>query len=214
MTLDSDWDSRSMDSRPSDFNDGAEVLLTNADFEIEAPRTGEEANQSRSSTPESHKNFCNNYQGHGQGATVYSCGCYRYKDMARYKCPEPLPSDLEQASETGNGDSDVIGALSLKRKILHGNDTAHSISRDITTVWEVSVPGIELPQSKRRKLERQSESFEEGPPRSLIKVAKEVVALGEALLRMKEDLDGQRTILLTICEALTSVTGQEGSFEW
>jgi hypothetical protein len=80
-------------------------------------------------------------------------------------------------------------------------------------MWEVSVPGIELPQSKRRKLKRQSESFKEGPPRSLIKVAKEVVVLGEALLRMKKDLDGQRTILLTICDALTSVTGQEGSFE-
>jgi hypothetical protein len=99
MSLDSDSDSRSMDSRPSDFNDGAEVILTNADFKIEAPRTGEEANQSRSSTPESHKNFCDNYQGHGQGAPVYSCGCYRYKDMARYKCPEPSPSDLEQVHQ-------------------------------------------------------------------------------------------------------------------
>ncbi|KAG1862612.1 hypothetical protein F4604DRAFT_1683762 [Suillus subluteus] len=166
MSLDSDWDSHSMDSRPSDFNNGAEVILMNADFEIEAPRRDEEDNRSRCSTLESHRKYCHEYHGHGQGAPVYSCGCYIYSQIPRYKYPkpEPSPSDLEQASEAGNGDGDSedIGASSLKRKILHGDDTVDSISRDITAMWEVSVPNIKLLPSKHRKLGRQSESFEEG----------------------------------------------------
>jgi hypothetical protein len=96
-----DFDSRSMDSRPSDFNDGAEDILMNADFKIEAPRRGEEDNRSRCSTPESHRNSCLGGQGHGQGAPVYSCGCYKHRVMARYKYPEPQPepSDLEQVRQ-------------------------------------------------------------------------------------------------------------------
>ncbi|KAG1759738.1 hypothetical protein EDD22DRAFT_849043 [Suillus occidentalis] len=216
MSLDSDWDSRSIDSRRSDFNDGAEAILMNADFKIEAPR-GEEDNRSRCSTPESHRNSCHGYHGYGQGALVYSCGCYKYKEMARYKYPEPEPepepSNLEQASEVGGGDDDSkgIGASSLKWKILHEDDIVHSISRDITAMSEALLPDTKLPPSKRRKLGRQFELFEEVPTQDLIKLAKEVVILGEALVRMKEVLHGQSTTLLTICEVLFSITEQEGS---
>lgn len=76
---------------------------------------------------------------------------------------------------------------------------------------EASVPDIKLPPSKRRKLGSQSEAFEEVPTRDLIKLAKEVVILGEALVKMKEVLHGQSTTVLTICEVLSSITEQEGS---
>jgi hypothetical protein len=78
-------------------------------------------------------------------------------------------------------------------------------------MWEASVPDIIFPPSKRRKLLRQSESLKEEPTRDLIKIAKEVVVLGEALVRIKEVLHGQTTTLLTICEVLSSVTEQKGS---
>jgi hypothetical protein len=98
MSLDSDWDSRSVDSCPSDFNDGAEDILLDANFKV--PSRGEEDNQSLCSTPESHKN-CHEYNAHGQGASVYSCGCYKYREMTRYKYPEPSPSpsDLQQVCQ-------------------------------------------------------------------------------------------------------------------
>ncbi|KAG1760682.1 hypothetical protein EDD22DRAFT_954766 [Suillus occidentalis] len=116
MSLDSDWD-----SCPSDFNDGAEDILLDANFKV--PKRGEEVNQSPCSTPESHKN-CHEYNVHGQGASVYSCGCYKYREMTRYKYrePSPSPSDLQQASKSGNGDSGDIHALSLKRKISDEDD--------------------------------------------------------------------------------------------
>ncbi|KAG1794246.1 uncharacterized protein HD556DRAFT_1308294 [Suillus plorans] len=54
------------------------------------------------------------------------------------------PTGDGKASEAGNSDSEDTKALSLKWKILHGDDTVHSISCDIATVWEVSVPDILL----------------------------------------------------------------------
>ncbi|KAG2739247.1 hypothetical protein P692DRAFT_20881944 [Suillus brevipes Sb2] len=200
----SDWDSCSADSRPSDFNDGAEEILRGANLEIEVPKTGEEDN--RCSTPESHKD-CTGYNAHGQGTSVYSCGCYKYREMARYKYrkPSPSPSDLQQASESGNGNFGDIRAISLKQKAPDENDTSDDISREITAMWEPSVPSvpdINVQSSKRRKIGG-LESLEE--TRSLLKIAKEVVVLGEALVRMKDVLDGQSMSLLMIWEALSSL---------
>ncbi|KAG1863505.1 hypothetical protein C8R48DRAFT_773560 [Suillus tomentosus] len=204
MSLDSDWDSRSMDSRPSDFNDGAEAILMNASIEIEIP-TGDD--QSRGSTPESHKD-CHEYRAYGQGAPVYSCGCYRYREMERYKVLKLSPPDLEQALESGDGDFEDVDGLGLKRKIRNENDTVHS---DITNVRAASGPATKLPPSKRRNLGRQSESFKGELTQSLGKIAHEFVVLGGALVGIKEVLDKQSTILLAICEALPSVTDREGN---
>lgn len=95
MLSDSDWNSHSMDSHSSNFNDQAEAILMNANFEIDAPRGGEEDNQ-LGSTSESHKGCQRNY-GHGQGASIYSCSCYDYKKMARYKYLNTSPPDPDQA---------------------------------------------------------------------------------------------------------------------
>jgi hypothetical protein len=72
-------------------------------------------------------------------------------------------------------------------------------------MWEPSVPSvpdINVQSSKRRKIGG-LESLEE--TRSLLKIAKEVVVLGEALVRMKDVLDGQSMSLLMIWEALSSL---------
>jgi len=95
MTSDSDWDSHSVDSCPSSLNDGAEAILMNTSLKIEAPRGGEEHDQSRCSTPESHKG-CEGCPRHGQGTSVYSCGCYNYREMERLKLLKFLPPDREQ----------------------------------------------------------------------------------------------------------------------
>lgn len=76
----SDTESSSADSRPSDFNDGAEVILINTTFG--AHRAGKGVHRSRSSTPQSHKDSCPGPgQSHGQGGPVYSCGCYAYGEI-------------------------------------------------------------------------------------------------------------------------------------
>ncbi|KAG1885131.1 hypothetical protein F4604DRAFT_1676530 [Suillus subluteus] len=51
-----DTNSYSVDSRPSDFNDGAEAILIDAT--LEAQRVGKSIHHSRSSTPQSHKDSC------------------------------------------------------------------------------------------------------------------------------------------------------------
>jgi hypothetical protein len=94
MAFDSDWDSRSVDSRPSDFNDGAEAILMNTDLMIEAHR-GREGDD-RCTTPEGHIDYDYQYAAHGQGAPAYSCGCYNYSMMERYKSPKTSPPGLEQ----------------------------------------------------------------------------------------------------------------------
>ncbi|KAG2135841.1 hypothetical protein DEU56DRAFT_913226 [Suillus clintonianus] len=200
MSSDSDWDSHSMDSRPSDFNDGAEAILMNTSFKIEALEGGEGDNLSRCSTPESHKD-CHGYNSNGQGAPVYSCGCYKYSEMERYKNPPSHP-DLEQALESGNDDPDNIDVLSPKRKTCNEDDTPRNFFQDITNMRAASMPAIELPPLKRRKLESQSKLFEGGLTQSLAQVAQEVAVVREALGRIKEDLGRQSIILLAICEAI------------
>ncbi|KAG1855141.1 hypothetical protein C8R48DRAFT_675440 [Suillus tomentosus] len=185
MTSDSDWDSRSVDSRPSDFNDGAEAILMNTSFKMETPNGDD---QSRGSTPESHKD-CHEYPGHGQGAPVYSCSCYKYREMERYKFLKYSPPDPEHALESGNDNPIIIDVLNAKRKIRDENDnTLHSSFQDITNVQAASVPVIELPPAKRRKLRRQSELSER---KSLAKVAQEIAVVREALGRIQEILVGE-----------------------
>ncbi|KAG2035447.1 hypothetical protein BDR03DRAFT_1012621 [Suillus americanus] len=199
MTSDSDWDSRSMDSRPSNFNDGAEAILMNTDFNIEAPRGGKGDDQSRCSTPESHKD-CQEHNGHGQGGPVYSCGCYNYGALERNKYLKLLLPELEQALESSNSDPGNNSVSSPKRKIHDENDTLRNFFQDITDVRAASVPVIELPPSKRTKLGRKSKLFKGELTQSIAKVAQEIVVVREALGRIKENIDQQSIILLAICE--------------
>ncbi|KAG2091710.1 hypothetical protein BD769DRAFT_1395571 [Suillus cothurnatus] len=159
----SDFNSRSMDSRPSDFNDGAEEILMNTSFEIEAPGQNEGDDRSGCTTPESHKDSCHGYGAFGQGAPII-----------RDKYPEPSPPDLEQTSDSSNDNPGNINVLSPKRKIRDEDDTLRSVFQDITNVQVASVPAIELLPLKRRKFGKQSELFEGGLVRFLAKVVQEI----------------------------------------
>ncbi|KAG1883548.1 uncharacterized protein F5891DRAFT_990650 [Suillus fuscotomentosus] len=203
MTSDSDWDSRSMDSRPSDFNDGAEDILMNNSFKIEAQRGNEGDDQSRCSTPESHKDSCNGFGVGGQGAPVYSCGCYNYEETRRYKYPSPSHPDLETLN-SGNHDHKNVDVLSSKRKIRDENDTPRSLFRDVTNAQVASVPASEPPPSKRKKLGTQSELFEGGLVQSLAKVTEEVAVMRKALGKIKEDL-GRHSIILRAIHEVTQL---------
>ncbi|KAG1848142.1 hypothetical protein C8R48DRAFT_677346 [Suillus tomentosus] len=173
----SDYSSHSTnDSRPSDFNDGAEAILMNTDFGFE--------DCSRRSTPESHFG-CHGY-GHGQGGPVYSCGCYKHdcNGFGRFQS-EPSSPDTEQACqladakfraehpellEAQGGDHNNADAPCSKRKWSEDDG-------DVTNMRATSVPIVELPPKKRTRIERKSESFE---GESLAKIMQEVVGLRDA----------------------------------
>ncbi|KAG1902234.1 uncharacterized protein F5891DRAFT_978936 [Suillus fuscotomentosus] len=207
MTFNSDSDSCSMDSHSSDFNDGAEVILMDADFKIEAPGGGEGDSQSRSSTPESHKD-CGGpeYCAYGQGCHAYSCGCYNYREMERYKYLKLSPPDLVEQCV-------LSFFINPVNEVLTTAQTLHSSSRDITDMQTGSVPDIKLPLSKCRKLGEQSESFKGGLAQSLVEIRQEVVVLGEALIKVKKGLRRHGATILAICEVLATVTDQEGGCE-
>jgi len=91
MSSDSESESNSPDSRPSNFNDGigADVLETQSDSESRVSQVSSWWLKSARSTPDSHIAECPGPTGYGQGAPAYSCGCYRWNEQFK-----PLP--LEQ----------------------------------------------------------------------------------------------------------------------
>lgn len=89
MSLNTNWNSHSMDFRLFGFTKEDEDILINA------PGGGKGDSQSRSSTLESHKN-CHGYNAHGQNTPAYSCSCYKYKESERYNCLKLSLPDLEQ----------------------------------------------------------------------------------------------------------------------
>ncbi|KAG1907713.1 uncharacterized protein F5891DRAFT_974374 [Suillus fuscotomentosus] len=150
--MSSDCDTHTNDSRPSDFNDGADAILAYANFKFEG---------SRRSTPESH--FGCPGSAHGQGAPVYSCGCYKYNILERFK-PSPSPPDNEQAFQL----ADEFGAEQPK-------PIPRNFGQDVRAT---SVPVVELqPPVKHRKIERKFELFE--GESALAKVMQEVVEVRE-----------------------------------
>ncbi|KAG1736180.1 hypothetical protein EDD22DRAFT_852292 [Suillus occidentalis] len=169
MASDSDSGPRSVSSHPSDFNDGAEAILVDTIFKVEAPSGREGDNQSRSSTPESHKD-CKYYNAHGQAAPVYSCGCYKYKKMDRFEYFNQPQSPYQ---------------------IRDDNDTLSNVFQDITNVQAASEPVIKLRPLKRRKLGIHSELLEGGLAQSLAEVAHEIAAMRESLDRVKNVLVGK-----------------------
>lgn len=111
MSSDTDSDS-SIDSRPSDFNDGAETILKNAASETQ--KAGKGVHCSRSATPQSHKDMCPGPgQSHGQGGPVYSCRCYAYSELSNLN---RSPPDLEHFTDRYRMEPGEDGELCLKRK--------------------------------------------------------------------------------------------------
>ncbi|KAG1898640.1 uncharacterized protein F5891DRAFT_981787 [Suillus fuscotomentosus] len=204
--MSSDCDTLSNDSRPSDFNDGLEAILANADlFE----------NHSNRSTPESHQG-CTRHPGHGQGAPVYSCGCYKHDTLSGGFEPDDWPPNNEQAfqlvdefqlgaeqheqpepqleapSQDGLEDADESHR---KRKRSEDNGTPCNLGRDVTNARATSVPIIKLPPEKRRKIG----IFEGG---LVAKVMQEVVGVREAMSRIETIINRQNEVLHEICNAI------------
>jgi len=76
----------SFDSRPSDFNDGMEALLTGAAEPVDVCEADPLVSQTQSNTPDStqshdYKNCPGQLGGYGQGTPVYPCGCYQYSKI-------------------------------------------------------------------------------------------------------------------------------------
>ncbi|KAG2120576.1 uncharacterized protein F5147DRAFT_647051 [Suillus discolor] len=195
--MSSDSDTLSHDSRPSNFNDGAEAILANAIlFE----------NRSNRSTPESHWG-CTRCPGHGQSAPVYSCGCYKHnvallREFELEDWPpdeqvfqlvdegaeqhEPLEPRLEVPSRDGGlEDADESHR---KRKRSEDDSTPRNLGHDITNIRATSVPIIELPSEKHRKIGRNFELSEGG---LLAKVMQEVVGVHEAMSRIEAIINGK-----------------------
>ncbi|KIK35592.1 hypothetical protein CY34DRAFT_16925 [Suillus luteus UH-Slu-Lm8-n1] len=205
--MSSDGDTTSDDSRSSSYNDGNEAILANAKLP--------ENNSSRS-TPESHWG-CTMYHGHGQGAPVYSCGCYKHNVVRRFKSEasppdneladefhlgaerhkQPEPVKLEARSEDG-GLEDTDGSH-RKRKWSEDDSTLRNFGHDITNIRATSVPVIGLPPEKRRKVGGNLVLCE---GELLAKVMQEVEGVREAMSRIEVIFDRQRTVLLEICNAI------------
>ncbi|KIK37847.1 hypothetical protein CY34DRAFT_108927 [Suillus luteus UH-Slu-Lm8-n1] len=118
MSSDADTDT-SIDSRSSDFNDGAEAILKNTTSETRT--AGKGVHCSRSATPQSHKDSCPGPgQSHGQGGPVYSCGCYAY--------------NLEHFTDRyqmGRGEDGEL-CLKQKRSQYDWYNAMNSVDQDIT----------------------------------------------------------------------------------
>ncbi|KAG2092247.1 hypothetical protein BD769DRAFT_1679153 [Suillus cothurnatus] len=186
----SDCDTHTNDPHPSDL-DSFEAMLSDANRELE--------NRSGRSTPESHIG-CPGY-GHGQGAPVYSCGCYKHGLIGWFK-PPPSPPEREQAFQladefkmeqpepqlsTQDGDHNNAGVphSNLKRKKFEDDG-------DVINLRETSVPGVELLPDERRKIGEDS----------LTKVLQEFVAVREAMSRIEAIVGRQYGVLHEICNAI------------
>lgn len=99
MSSDADTDT-SIDSRSSDFNDGAEAILKNTTSETRT--AGKGVHCSRSATPQSHKDSCPGPgQSHGQGGPVYSCGCYAYSEHSKFELLTPRSRAFHRSVSNG-----------------------------------------------------------------------------------------------------------------
>ncbi|KAG1785970.1 uncharacterized protein HD556DRAFT_1450171 [Suillus plorans] len=199
--MSSDSDTRTNDSRPSDFNDAQDAILSGyANLEFES---------SRRSTPESHFGCLGS--GGGQSAPAYSCGCYKHviSLLKRIKS-SPSPPDNEQAFqladdfgaeqpkpqlEAQDGDHYNADARRSKRKRSDDHDDVipRNFGQDMTSMRATSVPVVERqPPVKRRKIGRSA----------LAKVMQEVVGLREAVSRIETVIGRQNGVILEICNAI------------
>lgn len=77
--------------------------------------------------------------------------------------------------------------------------TPCNLGHDVTNARATSVPIIELPPEKRRKIGRNFELFEGG---LLAKVMQEVMGVREAMSRIEAIINRQNEVLHEICNAI------------
>ncbi|KAG1775793.1 hypothetical protein EV702DRAFT_1234014 [Suillus placidus] len=159
--MSSNCDTLSNNSRSSHFNDGMEVILADIEsFE----------NCSNRSTPESHRGCTRRFEPEAsppENEQVFQLADEFQLGAEWHEQPqEPLeaPSQdggLEDADESRR-----------KRKRSEDDSTPRNFGHDITNIRATSVPVIELPPEKCRKIRRNFELFKGG---LLAKVMQEVV---------------------------------------
>ncbi|KAG1906198.1 uncharacterized protein F5891DRAFT_1182417 [Suillus fuscotomentosus] len=180
--MSSDCDTLSNDSHPSDFNDGLEAILANADlFE----------NHSNRSTPESTRDALGIL---AMGKALQYIHAFQLVDEFQLGAEqhEQLEPQLEAPSQDGLEDADESHQ---KRKRSEDNGTPCNLGRDVTNARATSVPIIELPPEKRRKIG----IFEGG---LVAKVMQEVVGVREAMSRIETIINRQNEVLHEICNAI------------
>ncbi|KAG1888012.1 uncharacterized protein F5891DRAFT_987922 [Suillus fuscotomentosus] len=109
--------------------------------------------------------------------------------LTQHEQPEP---QLEAPSQDGLEDADESHR---KRKRSEDNGTPCNLGRDVTNARATSVPIIELPPEKRRKI-----GIFEG--RLVAKVMQEVVGVHEAMSRIETIINRQNEVLHEICNAI------------
>ncbi|KAG1799429.1 uncharacterized protein HD556DRAFT_1458280 [Suillus plorans] len=144
-------------SHPSDFNDGAEVILTDANFRLE--------DRSGRSTPESH---------------IGCHGCYQW-NFGQFKSEPSSPDDEEAfqlADEFRAEQPELLEAQGGNHNNADAPRSKRKWSEDdggVTNMGATSVPIVELPPKKRTKVERKFESFEGELLAKMAAVMQEVV---------------------------------------
>ncbi|KAG1830813.1 hypothetical protein EV424DRAFT_1343341 [Suillus variegatus] len=218
----------SFDSRPSDFNDGMEALLTGAVEPVDVCKESPLISQIRSYTPDStqshdYKN-CPGQGGYGQALPVYPCGCYQYSktklgfhgaSLEELEPPEAIQvagaSEAERCKrieqEINDWNARVEGGscemLPPKRKRSTsdvGDVTSRQFGQNMTNVGRaVSAPVLEVSQKlKRRKLAKSFEFKGSTAHETLLKVGKDIEAA----------IDRQTEILSKLYDILESRAGQ------
>ncbi|KAG2102543.1 uncharacterized protein F5147DRAFT_655001 [Suillus discolor] len=149
-------------SHPSDIDYRAEVLLLVTKFEAGEDDIVISAYPSRDSTPDSQHSHdyepCLGGNSHGQGAPVYSCGCYRRTKVEHTDAPEQhqglgLKQEVDSSGEIwplkckrskSTFESDSLGDIVM---------TPHCFGRNLTNVQHAKSV-LALEGLKRRKLEK------------------------------------------------------------
>ncbi|KAG0691966.1 hypothetical protein DFH29DRAFT_883333 [Suillus ampliporus] len=210
----------SFDSRPSDFNDGMEALLTGAAEPVDICEGDSLISQIRSYTPDStqshdHKN-CPGQGAYGQGAPVYPCGCYQYSKIGELDFHGAYLQELEhpkagQVADVSEAEQckrieqeindwnmqveDGSEVLPPKQKRLTsdvGDVTPHQFGQNMTNVGRaVSVPVLEVSRKlKRRKLAKPFEFKGSTTHETLLKVGKDIEAAIDRQMEMLSKLYG------------------------
>ncbi|KAG1805779.1 hypothetical protein EV424DRAFT_1350978 [Suillus variegatus] len=168
-------------SRSSDFDDGIETISANANL-LE--------NHSRSSTPECLWG-CTMRCDHGPGPHVYSCKCNRHLIHVLEKFKQPTRGQ--------DGGLEGTGESRRKRKISGDDNTPRIFGHDMSNRRATSLPIIELPPKKRRRIGRNFVLCEE---ELLEAVMQEVAGVHNAMSKIEAIFNRQNSVLLEICNTI------------
>ncbi|KAG1733223.1 uncharacterized protein EDB91DRAFT_1084500 [Suillus paluster] len=159
-----------------------------ANIDLEAPGASPVDGSSWSSTPESHE-ACTGYHSHGQGAPVYSYGCYNFGKVRRLACTKPSTQDPEQTCQLAhNLDTEQYKPLELESKVRNGD--------------EKGVDKLLSNPNLKRKASDSSDEAREREFQSVAKVELEVAAILEAVHRMEAAVERQSRILVEVCNTI------------